>query len=547
MQLTYYQQPKRLENKMKKLIINSLLIVLGVTAGYLGQDYIKQNISLLTGNTTQNEATKKVEKKVLYWVAPMDPNYRKDKPGKSMMGMDLLPVYEEEKPKEREILYWYAPMDKNYRRDKPGKSMMGMDLLPFYKEDNAQKGVVKISPTVQNNFGVRFAKVIKGDFYRNISTVGYISLDENKIAQINTRVEGWIEKLSIKESGALVKKGQKLFEIYSPSLVNAQEELLSALQSKNKFLVKASKEKLISLGLNKKQIKRLEQRNKVKQRINYYAPQSGFIERLNIREGVYIKPATNIMSIASIDTVWVIAEVFESQSGLVKKGQQVTMQTKSYPSKTWKGTVDFIYPVLDKRTRTLKVRIKFDNKAHLLKPNMFASLTIKDQFDKNTLFVKREAIIRTGTMEKVVKSLGEGLFLSVAVKTGAESGQYIEVLKGLKEGDEIVTSAQFLIDSESSLTASFERMDYDNNTNPNVLANNQVWVVAKVIKIDRKQHLLKLDHEAIKDWDEPAMFMDINAIDSVNLNIEENQTYHFLFERTDNGVKVVDIKTGDNQ
>ncbi|NNE63211.1 MAG: efflux RND transporter periplasmic adaptor subunit, partial [Gammaproteobacteria bacterium] len=350
-------------------------------------------------------------------------------------------------------------MDANYRRDEPGKSPMGMDLVPVYADDGStEDGVVKISPTVENNLGVRVSTVKKGILDRTINTVGYVSFDEEKIFHIHTRVEGWVERLHVKSVGETVKKGQKLFELYSPDLVNAQEELLTALKSQNNILISASRSRLRFLGIGDTQIERLEKNRKVRQRIDIFSEHDGFLNELNIREGMFIKPATDVLSIGQIDTVWVIAEVFEQQSGWIKTGQHVDMTVGALPGVTWNGSVDYIYPVLDASTRTLRVRVRFENQKEQLKPNMYARLDIHAETAKETLFIPREAVIRSGRMDRVVKSLGEGRYLSVAVKTGIESDNAVEILEGLQANEKIVTSAQFLIDSESSLTASFERM-----------------------------------------------------------------------------------------
>ena len=216
---------------------------------------------------------------------------------------------------EKEIRYWVAPMDANFRRDEPGKSPMGMDLVPVYADDgNTEDGVVKISPTVENNLGVRVSPVQNGILNRTINTVGYVSFDEEKIFHVHTRVEGWVERLHVKSVGQTVKKGQKLFELYSPDLVNAQEEFLTALKSKNNILINASKSRLRFLGVGNSQINSLAKNRQVRQRIDVFSEHKGFINELNIREGMYIKPATDVLSIGQIDTVWVIAEVFEQHS-----------------------------------------------------------------------------------------------------------------------------------------------------------------------------------------------------------------------------------------
>lgn len=447
---------------------------------------------------------------------------------------------------EKEVLYWVAPMDANYRRDEPGQSPMGMDLVPVYAGDgNTEDGVVKISPTVENNLGVRVSQVKSGTLNRTINTVGYVSFDEEKIFHVHSRVEGWVERLHVKSVGQTVQKGKKLFELYSPDLVNSQEEYLTALKSKNKILINASKSRLRFLGIGNAQIKRLEKTRKVRQRIDIYSEHNGFINELNIREGMFIKPATDVLSIGQIDTVWVIAEVFEQQSSWIKTGQKVEMNVGALPGIPWLGTVDYIYPVLDAKTRTLRVRVRFDNPKEQLKPNMYARLNIQAQTEQETSFIPREALIRSGRMDRVVKSLGEGKYLSVAVKTGIESDDVIEILKGLSDGESIVTSAQFLIDSESSLTASFERMEDPMNgremgssENP-----NQAWIEGEVKNVMPGHNMLTIQHDPVDAWGWPTMIMDFTAIDGIKIDgLKENDSIRFLVEKLDSGsIQIIEI------
>jgi len=488
---------------VNKLLSGFILLSTGLVAGYFGQPFLQQQLTSAGSGSASSE---------------------------------------------KEVLYWVAPMDANYRRDKPGKSPMGMDLVPFYKDDGGEDGVVKISPIVQNNLGVRITKVKKGQLDREISTVGYIKFDEEKLYHLHTRVEGWVEKLNAKATGEVVTKGQKLLELYSPTLVNAQEEYVTALKSGNRILINASKDRLLSLGLTHGQTKQLAKTRKIQQRIAYFAKHDGFIQKLMIREGMFVKPSMDVLTIGQIDTVWVIAEVFERQSGWVKKGQTVDMSVAAYPEKNWKGIVDYIYPVLDEKTRTLKVRIRFNNPQQLLKPNMFSRLVIRSRFEKPSLFVKREAIIRNGEMERVVKALGDGKFQSVAVKTGSESGDYIEVLKGLKENDKIVTSAQFLIDSESSLTASFARMEEpeemsmeDNKSTEN---NKQVWIDGSIVDVMAAHNMLTIQHQAVEKWGWPEMLMDFPVKKTIDLNaLKKQQKIRFLVEKHGDGsIELIEIE-----
>jgi Cu(I)/Ag(I) efflux system membrane fusion protein len=360
---------------------------------------------------------------------------------------------------EREILYWVAPMDANYRRDNPGKSPMGMDLVPVYADEvDGQPGVIAIDPTVVNNLGVRTAPAQRGALSRQIDTVGYVGYDEDTLKHIHTRVDGWIEKLATKAAGDPIAKDQLLFELYSPTLVNAQQEYLAALRSGNSVLQSASDERLIALGVTAGEIERLRKERKVRQRVRVYAPTDGVIAMLGVREGEFVTAATDIMSIAELNRIWVLAEVFERQAAWVKPGQHAMVELDYMPGQMWHGTVDYVYPELDAQTRTLKVRLRFDNTDRVLRPNMFARVTIHGDATVNVVHVPREALIRGGTVDRVVLALGDGRFRSQPVRVGIESGDRVAILDGISAGDPVVVSGQFLIDSESNIEAALSNL-----------------------------------------------------------------------------------------
>jgi Cu(I)/Ag(I) efflux system membrane fusion protein len=351
-------------------------------------------------------------------------------------------------------------MDPNYRRDEPGKSPMGMDLTPVYADEvDAVPGTVKIDPTIVNNLGVRTAIAEESPLSRRIETVGYVGYDEDTLMHVHLRVDGWIEGLSVTTTGDTVKKGQVLFELYSPTLVNAQEEFLLALRSESETLARASRERLESLGMTSGEVDELARERKVKQRIRKYAMQDGVVAHLGAREGMFVTPASNVMSIADFDRVWILAEVFERQAGWVAAGQPAEVELDYIPGRKWQGTVDYVYPELDATTRTLKVRIRFDNESEMLRPNMFARVTLLGAERAPVVHVPREALIRGGESDRVVLSLGEGRFRSQVVETGMESGDRVEILSGISAGDLIVTSGQFMIDSESDIESALSKMD----------------------------------------------------------------------------------------
>lgn len=360
---------------------------------------------------------------------------------------------------ERKPLYWVAPMDPAYRRDAPGKSPMGMDLVPVYESEEMIAGTVRISPEVVNNIGVRIAPVEYQVLATRIMTVGYVQYDEDHRVHIHPRVEGWIEKLYVKASGDPVEAGQPLYELYSPQLVNAQEELLLALKRDNTRLVAAAEDRLRALQLSPEFIARLRRDREVNQTVTFYAPQTGVVDNLNVREGFFVMPGTTLMSVGVLDEVWVEAEVFERQASLVSVGLPVTMSLDYLPNRDWQGAVDYIYPSLDEKNRTLRVRLRFANEDRILKPNMFAQVVIQADPVARALVVPREAVIRTGKQDRVVLALGEGRFASRVVELGRVGERHVEILDGLAEHDEVVVSAQFLLDSESSKSADLRRME----------------------------------------------------------------------------------------
>ncbi len=363
-------------------------------------------------------------------------------------------------PRKRKILYWVAPMNPNFRSDKPGKSPMGMDLVPVYadqKKPAAAQGV-RIDPRVVENLGVRTAPVQRGDLPRLIETVGYVTFDEDRLSHVHLRTSGWIEKLYFKSEGEPVHRGDVLFDLYSPELVNAQEEYLQAIRMGNAALRRASRERLRALGIGEGEIAHIRKSRQVRQLIPIRARQDGIIDRLKVREGMYVKPKDEVMMLADLSRVWLQVDVFERQSAWVKLGQPAQVRLPYMPGRVWRGKVTFIYPDIDPKTRTLRVRLRFDNQDGLLKPNMYADVRIAAAPRRNVLSIPREALIRTGNAERVIVALGNGRFDARPVVAGIESGDRVEIVRGLRENERVVTSAQFLIDSESSLQASMARM-----------------------------------------------------------------------------------------
>ncbi|WP_075107997.1 efflux RND transporter periplasmic adaptor subunit [Neptuniibacter marinus] len=410
---------------------------------------------------------------------------------------------------EAKPLYWVAPMDPNYRRNEPGKSPMGMELVPVYAEGNDAKGggpgAISISPEVVNNLGVRTAKVKREQLSPDVRTVGYLQYNKESITHIHPRVEGWIEKSFINTTGDPVEKGQALYDLYSPELVNAQEELLFGLKRKDVRLAQAAEYRLKSLQVSDNFIKKLKKSRQVSQTVRFFAPVSGVADSVSIQDGYFVKPGMTLLSINNLDQIWVEAEVFERQASLIKEGLPVEVKMDFLPGRPLLGTVDYVYPTLDSKTRTLRVRVRLANLDHKLKPNMFAELKIVAVDDQQRLLIPNEALIRGSEQDRVVLALGEGRYKSIEVKKGLRDSKHTEILEGLYEGEEVVTSAQFLIDSESSKASDFKRMHQVGETENKP---NQVWVEVVFNSVDADEMQVNVDHAAIEDWQWPQMTMD---------------------------------------
>ncbi len=453
---------------------------------------------------------------------------------------DVIEVVEAEKSTKKQPLYWVAPMDTNYKRDQPGKSPMGMDLVPVY-EDGAGEGVdegagtIRISPDVINNLGVRTVSAQFKNLHNQIDTVGFVTYDQDRLIHIHPRVDGWIEKLYVKTVGSQVKRHQPLYDIYSPQLVNAQEELLLALTRKNKRLITAAENRLVALQLPKSVIEKLKRTGKVQQSITFYAPQNGVVENLKIREGFFVKPGATLMSIGDLSKVWLEAEVFERQAAQVHVGTKVTMRLDYLPGKVFSGQVDFIYPTLDAKTRTVKVRLRFDNQTGDFKPNMFAQVAIHTSEAALALLIPKEALIRTGNQDRVVLALGSGNFKSIAVTVGRFDSESVEILTGLAEGEEVVSSAQFLLDSESSKSSDFMRMNHGatvmSKAMPEMAQVMSATTTGSINSVMSGHRMVNISRAAIEKWQRPAATMDFLVDEKLSMNdFSQGNDIEFTFE-----------------
>lgn len=423
---------------------------------------------------------------------------------------------------EKEILYWVAPMDPDYRRDEPGKSPMGMDLVPVYADESAQgideEGAVRIGPIVEHNLGVRTSKAERRSLWRKVEATGYIGFDESRLSQINMRTEGWVQRLLVETEGERVEKGQLLFEFYSPELVNAQKEYIQAKRRNESRLTQAARNKLLALGMEAADIQRLDQTGEASETSRVLAPQDGIITQLHVKEGIFIKPATQVMSLAELSSVWLQAGVFESQAEWVIPGQSAEARLNYMPGEVFSGRVDYVYPVLDPLTRTLQVRLRFDNPGERMKPNMYARVTIFGKSHPGALSIPQEALIRGEQFDRVVVSLGDGTYVVREVVSGIESGEWVEIKSGIEAGDEVVISAQFLIDSEASMAGSIRRLDASGMMG-RASDGGVVLGSGTVEAVDMQARKIRVSHGPIEDLGWSAMTMEFDVLPGTDLGL----------------------------
>ena len=419
----------------------------------------------IAGGSDSNISNEEIQ----LYTCGMHPEIISDKPGLCpICEMTLTPVKNSNNKSsgERKILFWRAPMDPNEIYDAPGRSKMGMDLVPVYEDDASGSGIVTIDPEVQQNMNVKTAKVEVKRLSSKVITNGVLTTNETSEYIVTTRITGWIEKLYVNYMGQQVSKGSKLMDIYSPELVSAQQELLTAISYQNSVgesslqsikesgdeLVKNSIRKLELLEVSDNEIKRLIETKEVKTYITLYAQKSGTVLEKNIVEGQKVMGGMPLLKIANLSSLWLMADIYEYELSKVKVGSKVSTTFNFLPGQIYEGKVAFIYPTLDSKSRTVKIRIEMNNRGEL-KPSMFANITIDGQDLGVKTVVPENAVIHSGMKNIVIISLGDGKFKPQEVELGGYADGYYQVLSGLSEGNTIVTSAQFLIDSESNLKA----------------------------------------------------------------------------------------------
>ena len=395
---------------------------------------------------TGSESETGGDRRILYWRAPMDPTYTSDRPGKSPMGMDLIPVYEDEVPADE------APTD----------------------EAGAQ-GSVRVSRSFLQNFAVRTAEVGRGALPVSIRTVGILAHNEERVVSVQTKYEGWIEGASVNNVGETVARGDVLFEIYSPQLVTTQREFLGAMDyvgrlresgayaeavDRAQSLVEAARERLLFWDMTEAQIDELAASGTVARTVRVFSPATGFIvEKMgDSLEGMRLGPGMTILKIADHSTLWAETEFYEDDLRHVREGQAVTVEADAFPGREWSGRILFFRPAVNAQTRTLTAFVEVANPDLLLRPGMYVDVTARARGAADALMVPAEAVLHSGTRTVAIVSRGDGVFEPREVVLGTESEGVHEVVAGLAAGESVVVSSQFLIDSDANLRAAISQL-----------------------------------------------------------------------------------------
>lgn len=377
---------------------------------------------------------------------------------------------------ERQPLFYRDPMNPAITSPVPAKDQMGMDYIPVYadaEQTSSPPGTVRIDPATVQNIGVRTAVAERRTLTRTLTAVGRVAYDEQGLVRLHPKTEGWIADLFVDETGEPVNTDDILLDIYAPQLVTTEQEYVLALNNldaleKSPFedvrrgarsLVETSRERLQLLDVPEHQIRELEETRKVKKRLHIHSPSAGVIVQVGARGGQYVTPQTELYLIADLSHVWVYVDIYEDELPWVRVGDQAEMRLAAFPGQAFAGRLTYIYPYVDNKTRTIRARMEFPNPDGVLKPDMFADVTIHPSRQIDALVVPSEAVIRSGLRDLVFVVREPGQFEPREVKLGISSGEdLVQVREGLIPGDEVVVSGQFLIDSESKLREATAKM-----------------------------------------------------------------------------------------
>ncbi|HSB17228.1 MAG TPA: efflux RND transporter periplasmic adaptor subunit [Bryobacteraceae bacterium] len=453
--------------KPARIILFVALVAVGILIGFgYGRWYGPRQAAGVTAQV----------KKPTGYHCPMHPSYRSDKPGDCpICGMKLVPDDEPEHPghapaqasAERKILYYRDPKNPDFKSDKPGLNPeTGNELEPVYADEPASMpmGTIRVSPQKQQLIGVKYGEATSAAGLHTFRAVGKVAMDETRVAKVQTKIEGWIEKVYVDFTGKVVEKGEPLLTLYSPEMLASQQEYLLAIRSRevmqssplagtqqqSESLLDASRKRLELWDLSDAQIEEITRTGKPLKNITLYSPISGYVMMRNAFPKQRITPETELYTVADLSKVWIMADVFENETPMIRVGMPVRVSLSYAGGRKLQGRVDYIQPQVDMTTRTLKVRIEAENPAMVLKPEMFVDVEFQVAMPASVT-VPSEAVLNTGLRQTVFVDRGNGYLEPRQVETGERIGNRIEITKGLQAGERVVISGNFLIDSESQL------------------------------------------------------------------------------------------------
>ncbi len=443
----------------------------------------------------------------------------------------------------RKVLYWHDPMVPGHKFDKPGKSpFMDMDLVPVYVEQGQAEGGVTVSPGVQQNLGIRVAEVRKGSLASTLDAVGNVAFNERDLVLLQARSSGYVEKLFVRAPLDPVRKGQALLQLYVPDWVAAQEEYLAIKRmppgGDSAGLLDAALQRMRLVGMTEEQVRQVSARSQVSPRITVTAPVDGVVSELSVREGMTVAPGAPLFRINGLRTVWVNAEVPESAAAQVQPGTAVRATSPAFPGTEFSGKVEALLPEVNASTRTLKARIELANPGGKLVPGMFATIHMAPAQSRKTLLVPSEAVIQTGMRTVVITMPGNGKFAPAEIVTGTEANGQTEVVKGLSEGQKLVASGQFLIDSEASLRGTLQRLGggAPAESMPAMPAKERTHhATGKVEQIAADQVTLSHGPVPSLKWGPMTMGFALPA-GGLPKDIKVGDTVEFEFQKSDKGV-----------
>ncbi len=438
-----------------------VLLILVLVAGGLALGAL---LSRSSPDSTQAASSVKYQ-------CPMHPAVIRDHPGECpICGMKLVKMAPT-KTAERKPLFYRSPMNPQQTSPVPMKDSMGMDYLPVFEEESSSRSevdgmsTVEIDATRQQLIGLKTALVDRGVVGANLRTVARVSADETRVRRINLKIGGFVEKVFVDYVGKPVRKGQPLFSLYSPEILAAENELLLALRIPADPLVDAARRKLQLWGVPTTELERLEREKVARSVVTFLSSASGVVTMKEIVEGSRVEMGAMPYEVVDLSTVWVLADVYETDLRFVSPGLSATLRLNAWPGRTWVGEVLFIDPVLDPKTRTARVRLAFANPIGELRPEMFGEVEL-DRPAHETLRVPTDAVVQSGTQQVVFLARGDGRFEPRLIQTGEAGRDFTEVLSGLEVGSAVITRANFLVDSESRLRASLARMGGSDASTP---------------------------------------------------------------------------------